>query len=127
MQTIWKQLYTSKSARDVGTMYHIRQKFGKKNVYADAKKNFKASAELLQEVTKSYVCEAFMEWAGMDDMDEEPLNIEIPHANTNHLVKKRFMESVIGNFVDKFILPDLNAEKALKLKKEGPPKAPVGN
>jgi hypothetical protein len=47
---------------------------------------FKASAELLQEVTKSYVCEAFMEWAGMDDKDEEPLNIEIPHANTNHLV-----------------------------------------
>jgi hypothetical protein len=90
---------------------------GKKNVYNDVKKNFKASAELLQEVTKAYVCEAFMEWADLDDMDGKPSNITIPHANTTKAIKKQFMESVIGNFVDEFILPDLDAEKALSQKK----------
>lgn len=81
-------MYTSKSARDVGTIYHFRQKFGKKNVYNDMKKNFKASAELLEEVTKVYVCEAFMEWAGLDDIDGKPSNITIPHTNTTKSIKK---------------------------------------
>ena len=106
-------MYTPKSARDVGTMYYFRQKLGKKNIYNDVKKNFKASAELLQEVTKAYICEAFMEWAGLNDMEGKPTNITIPHTNTTLAVKKEFMECVIGNFVDEYILPELNAEKAL--------------
>ncbi len=70
----------------------------------------------MQEVTKAYIYEAFMEWAGLNDVEGKPTNITIPHANTTLAVKKEFMESVIGNFVDEFILPELNAEKALHLK-----------
>ena len=59
-----------------------------------------------------------MEWAGLVDMDGKPSKITIPHANTNLATKKQFMESVIGNFVDKYILQDLNAEKTLNLKRQ---------
>ena len=79
----------------------------------DVKKNFKASAELLREVTKAYVCEAFMEWAGFDTVDGTPTNITIRHPNVTNLAKKIFMESVTGKFVDEFILPNLDAEKAM--------------
>ena len=89
-------------------------------MYNDVKKNFKASAELLQEVTKAYVCEAFMEWAGLDSMDGTPRNITIPHPNTTKVVKKGFMESIIGKFVDEFILPNLDAEKAMLHKTSRP-------
>ena len=89
-------------------------------MYNDVKKNFKASAELLQEVTKAYVCEAFMEWAGLDSMDGTPRNITIPHLNTTKVVKKGFMESIIGKFVDEFILPNLDAEKAMLHKTRRP-------
>ena len=65
------------------TIYYFRQKLSKKNVTTDVKKNFKASAELLEEVTKAYICDAFMEWAGLDDMDGKPSKITIPHANTS--------------------------------------------
>ena len=94
-------------------MYYFRQKFGEKNVYNDVKKNFKASAELLKEVTKAYVCEAFMEWAGLDAMDGNPTEITIPHLKATNAIKKNFIDLVIGNFVDKFVLPELDAEKAL--------------
>ena len=59
-----------------------------------------------------------MEWAGLNEMDGKPSNITIPHANTTKATKKHFMESAIGNFVDEFILPDLDAEKAMKLQTE---------
>jgi hypothetical protein len=94
-------------------MYFFRQKFGKKNVYNDVKKNFKASAELLTEVTKAYVCEAFMEWAGFDAVEGNPTKITIPHPKATNAIKKNFMDSVIGHFVDKFVLPELDSEKAL--------------
>ena len=85
---MWKHLYSTKSARDIGTIYYFRQKLSKKNVTTDVKKNFKASAELLEEVTKAYICDAFMEWAGLDDMNGKPSKITIPHANTNLATKK---------------------------------------
>ena len=94
-------------------------------MYNDVKKNFKASAELLQEVTKAYICEAFMEWAGLDAIDGTPRNITMPHPNVTKVVKKSFMESVIGKFVDEFILPNLDAEKAM-LQKTSRPQTATG-
>ena len=85
-------------------------------MYNDVKKNFKASAELLQEVTKADVCETLMEWAGLDSMDGTPRNITIPHSNTTKVVKNGFMESII----DEFILPNLDAEKAMLHKTSRP-------
>ena len=89
-------------------------------MYNDVKKNFKASAELLQEVTKAYVCVAYMEWTGLDSMDGMPRDIMIPHPNMTKVVKKGFMESIIGKFADKFILPNLDAEKAMLHKTSRP-------
>ena len=60
----------------------------------DVKKNFKASAELLEEVTKAYICDTFMEWAGLDDMDGKASKITIPHANTNLAKKKNSLWKV---------------------------------
>lgn len=71
----------------------------------------------MNEATKAYLCEAFMEWAGLDDMnDDTPSNITIPHANSTNNVKKEFMCTVIGNFVDAYVLSELDVEKEWRTK-----------
>ena len=101
----------------MGTLYQFRQKLGKRNVYSDAKKNYKAAAEFLLEVTKAYLCEAFMEWTGMDTMEEKPTSIKVPrlHAKEN---KTKFMNDTIGTFVDEYVLPEFDVEKVWRLQQQ---------
>ena len=54
----------------------------------------------MQEVTISYLCEAFMAWAGLESLHSTPVNITVPtlHASLDNKVK--FMTDTIGTFVD---------------------------
>ena len=43
----------------------------------------------MQEVTISYLCEAFMAWAGLESLHSTPVNITVPtlHASLDNKVK----------------------------------------
>ena len=70
------------------------------------------------EVTKAYLCEAFMEWVGMESIEGKPANIKVPslHASKEH--KTKFVNETIGTFVDEYILPEFDTEKVSRLQQE---------
>ena len=72
----------------------------------------------MQEVTISYLCEAFMAWAGLESLHSTPVNIRVPtlHASLDNKVK--FMTDTIGAFVDEYILPQFDVEKVLRLQED---------
>ena len=111
---VWEQLYNTKSAREIGTLYNLRQKLRKNNVYADVKKNYKAAAQFMSEVTAAYICESFMQWTGLENLNDNPPNIMIPSPQCTNRVKENFLTTVIGKFVDEFVLPELDIERNWK-------------
>ncbi|KAL9967210.1 hypothetical protein ACROYT_G025388 [Oculina patagonica] len=84
----WDHLYSTAYARNVDTLYHLCQKLGKSNISSDAKKNYKAAAEFIHEVTKSSSCEAFLEWADPrdDNCGEANPVSDVPY-DISHVVK----------------------------------------
>lgn len=91
---------------------------GKRNVSSDVKKNYKAAAEFMHEVTKAYLCEAFMEWAGMDSIESTPTKITVPTLHASQEKKVQFMYETIGTFVDEYILPEFDVEKVWRLQQQ---------
>lgn len=92
---------------------------GKRNVYSDVKKNYKAAAEFMHEVTKSYLCEAFMEWAGLESLEScTPANITVPTLHASRKKKVQFLNDTIGTFVDEYILPEFDVEKVWRVQQE---------
>lgn len=61
------------------------------------------------QVTRAHICEAFMTWAGMENLESRPLNIEVPPQSASVQEKSEFLEECIGSFVDKYavVIPDV--------------------
>ena len=99
-------------------LYHLCQKLGKTDLSPDVKKNDSTATEFMQEVTISYLCEAFMAWAGLESLHSTPVNITVStlHASLDNKVK--FMIDTIGAFVDEYILPQFDVEKVLSLEED---------
>ena len=116
---IWEQLYNTRSARDVGTLYNIRQRFGPVNVSTKVKNNFESANSLMPSVTKAYLCSAFMEYAGLEALDGTPKNISSLDATD--------LENIIGCFVDEYVMVEFDVEKELRLQKEQAQQPRVNN
>lgn len=69
----------------------------------------------MHEVTKSYLSEAFMEWAGLESMQSTPRNITVPTLHSPQEKKVKFLNETIGAFVDEYILPEFDVEKVWRL------------
>ena len=82
------------------------------NVYQNVKKNYKSAEHLMLCSTKAYVCNAFMTWAGMENLDDEPDNMIIPSKRSKNVEKRQFIEREIGSFVEKYVLSEFDVEKA---------------
>ena len=87
-------------------------------MYADAKKNYKAAAEFMTEITKAYLCEAFMEWSGMETVEGKPANIKVPGLHASQESKTKFVNDTIGTFVDEYVLPEFDVEKVWRLQQQ---------
>ena len=72
----------------------------------------------MHEVTKSYLCEAFMEWAGLESLQSKPVNITIPSLHASREKKLQFMTDTISTFEDKYILPKFDVKKVWRLQQE---------
>ena len=82
------------------------------------KKNYKAAAEFMGEVTKAYLCEAFMEWAGMESIDGKAEKIKVPTQHAFRENKTKFVNETIGTFVDEYVFPEFDVEKMWRLQQE---------
>ena len=110
LQYIWEQLYNTKSAQDVGTLYNIRQRFGLVNVSPKVKNNFESANSLMLSTTKAYLCSAFMEYAGLERLGGNPKNITS--------LEQKDLEKVIGSFVDEYMMVEFDVEEVLRHEKE---------
>lgn len=72
----------------------------------------------MHEVTKSYLCEAFMEWAGLESMASTPAKIKVPTLHASREKKVKFLNDTIGAFVDEYVLPEFDVEKVWRLQQE---------
>ena len=72
----------------------------------------------MHEVTKSYLCKAFMEWAGLESMQSTPTNITVPTLHSPPEKKVKFLNETIGSFVDEYILPQFDVKKVRRLHQE---------
>lgn len=113
MQYIWEKLYkaTPVCGREEGTLYNFRQQFSMCNVYKDVKKNYKSAEHLMLCSTKAYICSAFMTWAGLESLDDNPSHLTIPTTRSTKVQKQEFVESQIGSFVEQYVLSEFDIEK----------------
>ena len=98
--------------REVGTLYNLRQQFRMVNVYSDVKKNYKSAELLMLSATKAYLCCAFMQWAGMEEMSGTPVKIKLPPKASSQEDREKFLTDTVGKFVEEFVLVECDIEKA---------------
>ena len=82
------------------------------------KKNYSGAEALVLQVTRAHICEAFMTWAGMEDIDSEPSCLSLPEKSASHQEKIAFVEENIGRFVDKYCMVHADVEEAWALDEE---------
>ena len=63
---IWKYFYSTSSAKEVGTMYQVRNLIGLTNVSKSPGKNFNASDDFIKLIITSYIVTAATEYLKMD-------------------------------------------------------------
>ena len=94
MKDFWKAAYSTKSSRDVGTFYHLRNVLGMSNVEADVTKCMNHAREFCEIILNGYVVGIALGAMGTDVMDQLPPNY--PEAEDEQLILK---ENVIDKIV----------------------------
>ena len=106
---MFKHLYSTSPAGigDLGTLYAARNAIDARQVSKDPKKNFYATADLLQKFTEATLVAGAVSYFSMGNMHGEPtLNV----YNGDKQDKKSaqlYIKTVTENFVAKHILPDV--------------------
>ena len=88
IQDVFKHFYNTKSAREKGTLYHLRELFDRRGVKTSAKDAVKDTREFLQFITHGYVILALMHVLGIDkeslcDVPSEKDSLEVKHNYLN--------------------------------------------
>ena len=113
-QFIWEQLYlaTPVSGREPGTLYNFRQCFKLVNVPSKVTNNYSACESLMLSATKAYLCDAFMTWAGMPNLDALPSWFKEVQTEQDQSAQWQILQFHLGKFVDEFVLTEFDVEKA---------------
>ena len=97
------------------------------NVYSKVKQNYQSAENLmlcatkayLSCATKAYLCCAFMSWAGLDSLDAlTPTKITLIDKKASDEQKTKFIDEVLGKFVEKFPFVEFDIEKAWREQQE---------
>ncbi|WAR25131.1 hypothetical protein MAR_010835 [Mya arenaria] len=73
MQDTMDKLFDGKSARDKGTLFHLKNVFNQRSVSKHVSETFNYVAEFLKFVTEGYVVLFAMDLLGIDDMEEDTI------------------------------------------------------
>ena len=117
-QYVWEKMYqhTPVSGKEIGNLYYFRQLFRLTNVTKKVKQNYASCESLLLSATNAYLCAAFMEWAGLQTLDDVPKSITIPGPRSRVKQRKEFLQNVLSKFVEEYVLVEFDREKALRKK-----------
>ena len=91
------------SVREVGTLKYFRERIMRNNVYSDIKKDIDAFQDFFLSVGKAYLCEAFLDFFGMNSINDKP-TVHIPRPMQSRNEANDYFNSVFGEFVDKYVL-----------------------
>nr|XP_054757175.1 uncharacterized protein LOC129263286 [Lytechinus pictus] len=101
LEVIWKVLYSTKSARDPGTLYASRNFLRATNVPASPLKDVNASVEFLTRYSESLIVAAALHHFGMEDVNSQPTRNIIDKDSTN--VADEVKEQ-LGRLVDRYAI-----------------------
>ena len=65
--------------------------------------------------TNAHICVVFMEWAGLQTLDDIPKSITIPIPRSKEKQQQEFLENVLSKFVE-CVLVEFDRGKALQRK-----------
>ena len=91
------------SGREPGTLYNLRQTFKLVNVPSKVTNNYSACESLMLSSSKAYLCEAFMTWSEMPNLDSIPLWFKEVQAEEDPSLKWQTLQLHLGKFVDEFV------------------------
>ena len=100
------------SGREPGTLYNLRQTFKLVNVPSKVTNNYSACESLMLSSSKAYLCEAFMTWSEMPNLDSIPLWFKEVQAEEDPSLKRQTLQLHLGEFVDEFVLTEFDVETA---------------
>jgi hypothetical protein len=103
LQDIFEDLYAGKSARDKGTLYHIRNKYQHRNVSSNVMSCFNHASELMLFTTEAYVVAAACKHLGLGDPHETPQ--DMPEMS-DYQKCKLFVDTVVHVVEMAFHPPD---------------------
>lgn len=78
VQVIWKRLYDCSSAKDVGTLYHLRCLINRRNVVKKPDKSVTACEEFFLLVVEAHICSAAIKLFDMKSLDDVPSSKHFP-------------------------------------------------
>ncbi|XP_070543961.1 uncharacterized protein [Ptychodera flava] len=105
-----QELYKQDSSRDAGTFKYYKELLQRNNLPADVTRNYDAAKQFLILMVNAFVTEAALEFFSMENTTSQPLVYHPPVASASVPVKRNYIDTIIGRFVDEFILPNTATE-----------------
>ena len=107
-QVMWQALYSTSSARDIGTIFAARNIVNAKNVTKDPGGNYYASATMADKFTKAYITVGGLKHFGMDSTSEEPKNNLYSGGIGNKDEMRKYILQQARAFVEEFVCIDVD-------------------
>lgn len=107
MQVIWKYYYSSRSARDHGTMYQLRNLISRSNVSAHPVKSYNESDDFFRVIVTSRIFAAALKHLHMKSLADVPSISAVEHPEDLWMETSEqriaVLQSVCENIVDEFV------------------------
>jgi hypothetical protein len=101
------RFYKTASARETGTLYQLRNVINRRNVGSSASANYHAVGSFVDLVTSAHVIAAAMKAFGMSNIDDPCPKIPLFFDAADEVSKKRLLDNIVGDMVDRFFLNSL--------------------
>ena len=106
-QIIWKLLYSTESAKDIGTMFSAKHTLNSKNVTHDPHSDFYANSEFLEKYIVAYIILGALHHFGMDSLTSHPTKNTYNGEIGDPKAMKEFVLREANQFVNDFARPDI--------------------
>lgn len=103
-QAIWYHFYDTKSARDTGTLYAMRNEIDARNVSNDPHNRYYAAAEFLDKVTDAYLINGALVHFGMGSIEDQPTKNVYDGSVLDEDGKRKHAEKTIADFLEEHVV-----------------------
>lgn len=100
--------YVTKSSRERGTLYQLRNIINRRNVVSDVSKGYHATAAFIDLVTECHIITAALEHLNMESPSSECKSLPQNISDLDSESKKAFILQICTAIVDKYFLNDVS-------------------